>query len=128
MDRFVRKAAPLEADEIETGERGAVAERHAERDEIVLDPGETADEGVRADADELVSGRAAADDGEIADLAMAGEHHVVGQDDALADPAVVGDMGVGEKDAARADDRLRAAARGARIHRHALADQAVLAD
>ena len=42
--------------------------------------------------------------------------------------AVVGDMGVGEKDAARADDRLRTAALGARIHRHALADEAVLAD
>ena len=89
MDRFVRKPAPLEADEIESGERGAVAQRHAERDEVMLEPGEAADEGVRADADELVRRRAAADDGEIADLHVAGEHHVVGQDDALADSAVV---------------------------------------
>ena len=50
----MRKAAPLEADEIETGEGGAVAESHAEGDKIVLDPGETADKGVRADADVLM--------------------------------------------------------------------------
>ena len=37
-------------------------------------------------------------------------------------------MGVGEKHAARPDDRLRAAALGARVHGHVLADQAVLAD
>ena len=83
---------------------------------------------MRADANELVRRRAAADDGEVADLHMACEHHVVGQDDALADPAVVGDMRVGQKHAARPDARLRAAALGARIHGHVLADQAVLAD
>ena len=37
VDRLVREPAPLEADDIEAGERGAVAERHAERDEVVLD-------------------------------------------------------------------------------------------
>ena len=124
----MRKAAPLEADDIEPGERGAVAERHAERNEVVLDAGEAADKGVRADADELMRRRSAAHDREVADLAMAREHHVVGQDDALAETAVVGDMGVGEEHAARADDRLRSAALRARVHRHAFADQAILAD
>ena len=72
VDRLVREAAPLQADEIEAGERGAVAERDAERDDVVLDPREAADEGVRADADELMRRRAAAENREIADLAMAG--------------------------------------------------------
>ena len=124
----MRKAAPLEADDIETGERGAVAERHAVGDDIVLDPGEAADEGVRADPDELMRRRPAAEDRRVADLAMARQHHVVGEDDVVAELAIMRDMGIGEEHAARPDDRLRAAAGGAGIHRDALADQAILAD
>ena len=122
------EAATLEADEIEPGERGAIAERDAEGDDVVLDAGQSADEGVRADAHELMRRRAAAQNREIADLAMAGQHDVVGEDDVVADAAIVRDMRVGEKDAARSDDRSRAAAGGAGIHRHAFADQAVVAD
>ena len=48
---------------------GAVAERHAVGDEIVLQARHAAEEGVRADARELDDGRAAAEDGEIADRA-----------------------------------------------------------
>ena len=95
----MREAAPLQADDIEAGERGAVAERDAEGDDVVLDAREAADEGVGADADELMRGGAAAENGEIADLAMAGQHHVVGEDDALADAAIMRDMGVGEEHA-----------------------------
>ena len=50
VDRLAREAAALQADEIEPGERGAIAERDAERDDVVLDAREAADEGVRADA------------------------------------------------------------------------------
>ena len=124
----MREAAALQADDIEAGERGAIAERKPKGNEVVLDAGETADEGVRADANELMRGGAAAQNGEIADLAMAGQHHVVGQDDALADAAIMRDMGVGQEHRARANDRFRAAARGAGVHRHAFADEAVLAD
>src|SRR5271165_4517183 len=128
VDRLMREAAPLEADEVEAGERGAIAERHAEWDEIVLDAGEAADKGVGADANVLMRRRAAADDGEVADRDMARQHHIVGQNDALADPAVVRDMGVGEEHGSRTDDRHRPAAFGARVHRHVLADQTLLAD
>src|SRR5271156_4625801 len=89
---------------------------------------ETADERVGADANELVSGGAAAQNGEIADLAMAGEHHVVGQNNALADAAIMRDVGVGQEHRTRPNDRFRAAARGARVHRHPFADEAALAD
>src|SRR5271163_4811318 len=83
---------------------------------------------MRADADELMHGRAAAQNRKIADLDMAAQHHIVGQDDALAEAAIVRDMRIGEEDAARADDRLAAAPRSPGIHRHPLADHAILAD
>jgi hypothetical protein len=97
VDRLARKAATLEADEIEAGEAGAIAEGHAEGNEIVLDAGEAADEGVLADAHELMHRRAAAEDAEIADRDMAGEHDVVRQDDVRADAAIMRDMGIGEE-------------------------------
>ncbi len=81
-----------------------------------------------ADAGELDHRRAAADDGEIADRAVTGQHDVVGEDDAVADMAVVADVRVGEKGAAVADGGRHAAAFGARIEGHALADHAVAAD
>ena len=54
MNRFMRKTPPLQADNIEASESGAIAERKAERDEVVLDAGETAHERVGADANELM--------------------------------------------------------------------------
>ena len=94
----------------------------------MLDAGETADECVGADANELVSGGAAAQNGEITDVAMAGQHDVVGQNNALANATIMRDMGVGQEHRARANDCFRAAARGAGVHRHAFANEAVLAD
>ena len=70
----------------------------------------------------------AADDGEIADLAMAREHHVVGEHDVAAHPAIMRDVGIGQEEAAIPDDRRSRAVHGARIHRHAFADDAILAD
>ena len=53
------------------------------------EPGEPADEGVRADAHKLMRRRTAAHDRVVADPAMAGQHHVVGEDHPVADPAIV---------------------------------------
>ena len=128
MDRLVRETPALQADDIEAGEPGAIAERKAKGNEVMLDASKTADKRVGADANELMSGGAAAQNGEIADLAMAGQHHVVGQNNALANAAIMRDVGVGQEHRARANDRFRAAARGAGIHRHAFANEAVLAD
>src|SRR6516164_1876949 len=89
VDRLMRKAAPLEADDIEPRQCRAIAERHAEGDEIVLDASEAADKSVRANPDELMRRGSPAHDGEVTDLAMACQHHVVRQDDALAEAAVV---------------------------------------
>ena len=59
---------------------------------------------------------------------MARHEHAIGEDDAIPEDAVMGDMGIGEEDAAIADHRARGVARCARIHRHAFADDAILAD
>ena len=67
VDLLAGKAMALEADDVESGERGAVAEHHAEGNDILLDPRHAADEGMGADAHELMHGGEAADDGVIAD-------------------------------------------------------------
>ena len=98
-----REAAPLQADDVETRKIGAIAERHAVGNEIVLEPRHAANERVRADPRELDDRRAAADDRVVADGAMARKHDVVGEDDAVADAAIVADVAVGEEGAAVAD-------------------------
>ena len=59
---------------------------------------------------------------------MAGQHHIVGENDALANAAIMRNVGVGEEHRPRPDDRFRAAARGAGVHRDAFANDAVLAN
>ncbi len=66
VDVLAGEAAALQADDVETGEVGAVAEHHAVGNAIVLQPGKAADEGMRADAGELDHRRAAAEDGVVA--------------------------------------------------------------
>ena len=128
VDRLVREAPALEADDIEAGQGRAIAKREAKGNDVMLDAREAADERVSADANELMRRSAPADIGEIADLAMPRQHDIIGQNDPLADPAIMPDMRVGQKCAARADERFRPAAGGARIHRHAFANEAVFAD
>ena len=50
VDGLTREAAALEADEVEAREIGAVAQRHAIGDHIILDARKAADEGVGAHA------------------------------------------------------------------------------
>jgi hypothetical protein len=94
----------------------------------MLDAGETADERMGANTDELMRRGAPADIGEIADLAMPAQHHIVGENNALADSAIMSDMGVGEERRAWAHDRFGAATGGARVHRHAFPDDAIRAN
>src|SRR5262245_48510926 len=79
MDVLARKAAPLQADDIETGQVGPVANRHAVGNEIVLQPRHAAEKSVRPDAGELDNRGTTAKDGEIADIAVPGQHYVVGK-------------------------------------------------
>ena len=104
VDLLAREAAPAQPDDVEAREMGAVADRHAVRDDVVLDARHAADEGVLADAHELVHGRRRRRGWRSRRSAMAGEHHVVGADDVVADLAVVRDVRVDEEQAVVADD------------------------
>ncbi len=122
VDVLAGKAVALEADNVQPRQIGAVAEHHAEGNDVLLDPGHAADKTVGADAHELMHGAEAAEDGVVADGDMARERGVVDEDDVVADLAVVGDMGADHQQAVRADARDKTAALGAGIDRDMLAD------
>ena len=124
----MREASALQANDIETSEPCTVAERKPKGNQVVLDSGETADERMGSDTNELMRRGAAAQNGEITDIAVAGQHHVVGQNNALANAAIMRNVGVGQEYRPRSDDRFRAAARGAGVHRHPFANEAALAN
>ncbi len=113
---------------LRTAEIGAIAEHHSERDDVALDGGEAADIGVVPDAGELVDARAARDRREVADDAMTCQHDVVDQRHVVADHAVMRDVSAREEGAVVADACLGQTLDRAWVHRHMLADQAVLAD
>ena len=95
VDRLVREASALQADDIQAREPRPVAERKPKGDQIVLDASETADKGVSSDTNELMRGGAAAHNSEITDIAVTGQHHVVGKNDALANTTIMRDMSIG---------------------------------
>ena len=77
LDLLARKAFPLQSDNVEAAEIGAVANRHAERDDVGGDAGHAADKSVCADTDILVHGREPTDDGAFADRDMAAQGRAV---------------------------------------------------
>ena len=109
-------------------EIGAVADRHAERDDVGGDAGHAADKSVSADADELVHGRESADDGAFADRDMSAE--VAPFTSVTLSPmlAVVGDVAADHQEAIGADLGRHVASLGARIDGDVLADQRVRTD
>ncbi len=84
--------APLEADDVEAGEAGAIADHAAERNDVGLDAGDAADHRGTADTDILVKRGRPHDHRMVADADMATHHRVVRDDDVVAERAVVRDM------------------------------------
>src|SRR5690606_27746041 len=74
VDCLPRKAAPLKPDDVEPGEMGAIADRHAVRDQVVLEPRQPSKEGVSANPSELNDRRPAAKDGVVPDRAVSRQH------------------------------------------------------
>jgi hypothetical protein len=128
VDRRPVEAAALEPDDVEPAELGAVADRHRERNDVVGDAGEAADEGVGADPRPLLHCGKAAEDRVLADLDMAAKRDGVDEHDVIAEHAVMGDMGADHEKAVRADRRLLLAARRAAVDRDVLANDAVWPD
>ena len=93
----------------------------------LIDVGQSADHGQRADATELVHPRAAGEIRPIADGDVAGQHDVIRDDHLVADAAVVGDVGVDHQQAVVADGRLRIGGKGA-MDGDVFADRVVAAD
>jgi hypothetical protein len=122
VDLLARHASPFHADDVEAIQMGPIAQHHAIGDDVVLDPGEAADHGLLADADELVHGAQAAEIGVVLDFHVAAERGVVRHDHAVADQAIVGHVDRRHEQAAVADPRDPAAAGGPRVHGDVLAD------
>jgi hypothetical protein len=118
----------LEADNVQTRQVRTVAEHHAKRNDVLLDPRHAADKSVRADAHELMHGAQAAEYGVVTDADMTGQCGVVDQDDMIADTAIVGNVRADHEETVGADLCQHAAAFGARADRHILSDQRLGAD
>ncbi len=128
LDFVAREAAALQPDDVEAGEPRAVADHRAVGNHVALHAGDAADHGMLADPHKLMHRREAAEQGKVLDHDMASQRRVVGHDHMVADDAVMGDMDAHPEKAAVAHPRHHAAALGAGIHRHVLADDVALAD
>src|SRR5690349_11153882 len=100
MNLLARESTPLQPDQVESGQMRRIIPHHAEGNDIIHHAGAAADEGVLADANELVEPGPATDDDIVANLDMAGAHHVVREDHVIADFVVVADMRIGKEEAA----------------------------
>ena len=102
-DLLLAVAVALQAHGVEAGQLGAVALRGAVRRHVHRHHRAAGDEGVLADAGELVHRRQAAEDDVVPDLHVAGERGAVGEDAAVAEAAVVGHVAVGHEQVVVAD-------------------------
>ncbi len=116
-----RRAAPPQPDNVQSDQRAGLAERKAERNDVVAGGRHARHHDALPDAHELMNGDMAAEKSEIADTDVAAEHDVIGQRDIVADLAIVPDMRADHERAAVADAGDAAAVFGAGIHGHALA-------
>src|SRR5262245_5703730 len=116
---------PLQADDVEPVEHGALTDGKGKRDHVAGYAAHARHHGALADAHVLVDGSVAAERHIIAGGDVTAEYGAVGQRDVIADMAVVPDMRAGEEEAARADLGEATAILGAGIHRHAFANIAI---
>src|SRR4029078_367445 len=105
MDLIAGKAVALEADDVEPRQIGAVAEHHAEGNDLLLPPGHAPDKPIGADAHELMHRAQAAENGVVADGDVARERGVVDENDVVADLAVMGNMRPYHQQTVRTDSR-----------------------
>ena len=107
---------------------GDLAERKAERNDVVARGRHARHHHAFADAHELMDRDVAAEKRVIADANVTAEHHVVGKRHVVADVAIMPDMGSDHEEAAIADAGHAAAVLGPGIHGDALAQLAARPD
>src|SRR5690606_6582829 len=128
-DALGREATALEALAVDAARAPQrVAADHGERRHVAVDQRAHAEEGVGADAAELVGTGEAADDHPVAHGDVAGQGGVVGEHAVVADDAVVGDVAVGQQPVVVADAGDAAAAAGAAVDGDELAEHVAVAD
>jgi hypothetical protein len=128
MDGVTGEAAARQPHDIEAAELGAVSDRRAKRDHIVLNSRHPADECALANANKLVHRREATKNGVIANPTVPAKCRVIDENDVASNLAVVGDMRSDEEQAFIANPRQHPAAFGPGIDRDVLADGAILAN
>src|SRR5438874_811677 len=128
VDFGARQAGPLQADDVEAAQAGAVADGDRIGNDVADNCRAAAKEGVVADAHELMNGGEPTDIDVVADLAVAAERRAIGEGGVPADNAIMGDVGIGEEIAVVADGRLAAAGIRADMHGDVFTDGAILAD
>ena len=128
MDRFTIKSAPFQANDVQTGKIGPVANHRSIRDHVAVNTGHAADHGVFADADKLMNGRQTANNGEILDQDMARQGSVIDQNTMVPDMTIVTNMGPGHQKAVIANCGFHPAAFRAGIKGGTFADFGTVAN
>ena len=128
-DDVGRKAAPHQADRVGAEDaRRPAADGPRVRQRVLGDHRVAADEGVTPDPAELVHPGPGADVGEILDRHVAAECRHIAENRVVSHVAVVSDVHVGHEHIAVADFGDPAAAAGAAVNGHELAENVLLAD
>ena len=122
------KSAPHQADRVEPVDARAVAHRFRVRQGVFRHDRIAADEGMTADAAELMHARSGTDGREVVDEDVSAERGVVAENRVVANVAVVRDVRVRHEHVAIADRRLPSASTRAAMDRDELAEDVVLAD
>src|SRR5215469_11827167 len=99
------EATPLQADHIQAGQTGPIADDAAERDHVGLDAGHAANHGGATNTHELMDRSGPADHGMIGDRHVTTHHRIVGNDHMIADGAIMCDMRHRHQHAVAADTR-----------------------
>jgi hypothetical protein len=128
VNAFSGNSSAFHSNQIEPGQVSPVAHCRPKGDNITLNARHATDEGVMANAAELMDAGTAAKDDVITDFTVPGCHGIVGEDHPIANAAVMGNVGIGQKCAIVADGGHKATAFRTGVHRHAFANGAIGAD
>jgi hypothetical protein len=128
MDRGFVEAAAAQADDVQRGEAGAVADDAAKRDHVPLDARYPADHRRAADANELMDRRRAADHGVLADADVPTHHDIVRHNHVVADLAIMRNVDDGHQHAVGANAGHAYAGRRATVDGAMLPHQSARAD
>ena len=128
MDVVTRKAAALQANDIQTLKARSVAGHGAIGDDILFDAGHAADHGVFAHTDELMDRGQTANNCPFTNMDMSAQCGVVHQNDVIIDNAIVSNVRANHEQAVVSDPRQHAPTLGSWIHSYMFTNDIVATD